>query len=123
MKAAAPSGVDLAAIVERVTVSGTVLYDLDERAQQLCGEIDALAGAAIDRLTLDVDSLSRACDLMLTVQAHALRLGAAINCEAEDHGCNHVDLARRSFDDRLAAITARRAALLTVGRFAKGGAA
>jgi hypothetical protein len=78
-----------------------VLLDLDALAQEVCGDIDTLAAAAIRTLALDVPALLQVRQLLTLIQDRAQLIGGAINCVAEDHGCNFIDKAAREFAAKL----------------------
>jgi hypothetical protein len=96
-----PNAPSLAAIVAGVKVAGTVLFDLDALAQEVCGDIETLAAAAIRTLALDAPALLQVRQLLTLIQDRAQLIGGAINSAAEDHGCNFVDEAEHAFADGL----------------------
>lgn len=84
------------AVIGKVRVSGSVLYDLDALAQERCDAIRVLAEQALRRLAPDRDALEAVRALLLMIQDYALRLSDDINAAAEDHGCNYVDASTRA---------------------------
>lgn len=85
------------------TLEAGVLLDLDAIAQQCCGEIASLVGAAINALALDAGALVRVRHLLQLIEDRASLLGDAINSTAEEYGCNYIDDSEIAFVDRLQA--------------------